>query len=194
MPLHLFDETLPFIRVVSCCTGSLLSPDDYESGEPILFCEKTFRHEVFTLCDHLQLCHVDKLELPLHAALITLTDDGNDEVHEYNVADNQNEQPEEPCEDLEFFRTVNDWWSVVVADWLSQDNHKIGYWLDSAVGLSRFNNNDKGHHSKSSDHKKEVEEKNKNLLYNIDQHSHQETNFRPDSYQKAEFYETEYHN
>ena len=108
MLLHLLDEAIPFIRVVSSFTGSLLSPDDYESGEPILFGETPIWHEVFTLCDHFQLRLVDKQQLPLHAALIALTDDGNDEVHEYNVTDYQNYEPEEPCEDLEFFGAVND--------------------------------------------------------------------------------------
>ena len=108
MLLHLLDETIPLISVVSFFSGSLLSPDDNESGEPILIGEKPFWHEVLTLCDHLQLRLVDKHQLPLHAAFIALTDDGNYEVHEYYVADNQNEQPEEPGEDLEFFRSVYD--------------------------------------------------------------------------------------
>ena len=103
MLLHLLDETIPFIRVVSSFTGSLLSPDDNESGEPILFCETPIWHEVFTLCDHLELRLVDKLQLSLHTAFIALTDDGYDEVHKNYVSDNQNEQPEEPCEDLKFF-------------------------------------------------------------------------------------------
>jgi hypothetical protein len=107
VPLHLLDKTLPFSRVLSSCTASLLSPDDYESGEPILFGETPFWHEVFTLCDHLQLRLVNELHLPLHATFIALTDDGYDEIHEYNVADNQNDEPEEPCEDLEFFGAVN---------------------------------------------------------------------------------------
>jgi hypothetical protein len=79
---------MPFIRVVSSSTGSLLSPDDDESGEPILFAEKTLRHEVFTLFDHLELCPVNKLDLLLHAALIAVTDNGNDKIHEHNVPDN----------------------------------------------------------------------------------------------------------
>jgi hypothetical protein len=105
--LHLLDETIPLISVVSFFSGSLLSSDDNKSGEPIPIREKPFWHEVFTLCDHLQLRLVNKLQLPLHAAFIALTDHGNDEVHEYYVADNQYEEPEKPCEDLEFFRAVN---------------------------------------------------------------------------------------
>jgi hypothetical protein len=92
--LHLFDEAIPLISVVSFFSGSLLSPDDNESWEPIPIREKPFWHEVFTLYDHLQLRLVNKLQLPLHAAFIALTDNGNDEVHEYYVADNQNEEPE----------------------------------------------------------------------------------------------------
>ena len=87
MPLNLLDETLPFIRVVSSCTGSLLSPDNNESGEPILFCEKPFWHEVFTLLNQLQLCLVNKLLSLLHAALIALTNDGNDKIHKHDVPD-----------------------------------------------------------------------------------------------------------
>jgi hypothetical protein len=194
VPFHLLDETLPFIRVVSSNTWSLLSPDDYESGEPIIFGETPLRHEVFTFCDHLQLRLVNELHLPLHATFIALTDDSDDKVHEDNVPDNQDDEPEEPCEDLEFFGAVNDWWGVVVADWLAQYNHEISYWLNSVVGLSRFNHYDKGHHSEANDHKKEEEEKDKNRLYNIDQHFHQEANFRQDSYQKAELEESQYHN
>jgi hypothetical protein len=106
--LYLLDEATPFIRGFSSCTGTLLSSDDDESGEPILNCEKEFWHEVLTLLDHLQLCPVDKLYLLLHATFVAFTDDGYDKVHEYYVPDNQNEEPEEPCEDLEFFRAVND--------------------------------------------------------------------------------------
>jgi hypothetical protein len=44
----------------------------------------------------------------LHAEFVALTDDGYDEVHENNVPDNQNEQPEEPCQDFEFLGALND--------------------------------------------------------------------------------------
>jgi hypothetical protein len=181
----LLDEALPFIRVFFCFTGSLLSPDNNESGEPILIGEKPFWHDVFTLCDHLQLRLVNKQQLPLHAALIALTDDGDDEVHEYYIAYNQNEEPEEPGEDLEFFRAFNDWWCVGVTEWLTQYNHEICHWLDSVIGLTRFNHYDKGHQSEGSNHKKEEEEKDTKLFENIEQHSHQEANLSPDSYQKA---------
>ena len=107
MLLHLLDEAIPLISVFSFFSISLLSSDDNESGEPIPIVEKPVWHEVFTLCNHLQLRLVNKLQLPLHTAFVALTDDGNDKVHEYDVADNQNEEPEEPCEDLEFFRAVN---------------------------------------------------------------------------------------
>jgi hypothetical protein len=92
--LHLLDETIPLISVVSFFSRSLLSPDDNESGEPIPIVEKPFWHEVFTLCNHLQLRLVNKLQLPLHTAFVALTDDGYDEVHEYDVPDNQNQEPE----------------------------------------------------------------------------------------------------
>jgi hypothetical protein len=62
------------------------------------------------------------------------------------------------------------------------------------VGLSRFNHYDIGHDSEASNHKKEEEEKDKKLFENNDQHSHQEANLSPDSYQKAELDEAEYHN
>jgi hypothetical protein len=158
--LHLLDETIPFIRVVSSFIRSLLSPNDNESGEQILIVEKLIWHEVFTFCDHFQLCLVDKEQFPLHAALVALTDDGYDEVHEYYVADNQNEQPEEPGEDLEFFRAVYDCRGVGVTDSLTQYNHEICKRFDSIVGLSRFNHYDIGHDSQGSNHNKEEEEKN----------------------------------
>jgi hypothetical protein len=99
----LLDETIPFIRLFISCTGSLLSPDNDECGEPILLQENPFWQEVLTLFDHLQLGLVDKLNFLLHAVLIALTDNGDDEVHEHDVAYDQNEEPEEPCEDLEVF-------------------------------------------------------------------------------------------
>jgi hypothetical protein len=46
--------------------------------------------------------------LLLHAELIALTDNGYDEVHENNVPDNQNEEPDEPSEDFEFLGALND--------------------------------------------------------------------------------------
>ena len=94
MLLHLLDETIPLISAVSFFSGSLLSPDDNESGEPIPIVEKPIWHEVFTLCNHLQLRLVNQLQLPLHTAFVALTNDGYDEVHEYDVPDNQNEEPE----------------------------------------------------------------------------------------------------
>jgi hypothetical protein len=44
----------------------------------------------------------------LHAEFVALTDDCYDEVHEHNVPNNQNEEPEEPCEDFEFLGALND--------------------------------------------------------------------------------------
>jgi hypothetical protein len=39
---------------------------------------------------------------------IGLTDNSYDKIHEYNVADNQNEEPEEPCQDFEVLSALND--------------------------------------------------------------------------------------
>jgi hypothetical protein len=49
------------------------------------------------------------------------------------------------------------------------------------------------HDGEASNHKKEEEKKDKKFLENNDQHSHQEADLSPDSYQKAELYEAEYH-
>jgi len=106
--LHLLDETIPFIRLLISCTGSLLSPDNDECGEPILLIrENPFWQEVLTLLDHLQLGLVYKLDFLLHAVLIALTDDCNDKIHEYDVSDNQNEHPKDPCHYFEVFTTLN---------------------------------------------------------------------------------------
>jgi hypothetical protein len=86
----------------------LLSPDDDESGEPILLGENPFWQEVFTLLYHLQLGLVNKLDFPLHAVLITLTHDSNYEIHKNYISDNQNKQPEEPCQDFKVFGALND--------------------------------------------------------------------------------------
>jgi hypothetical protein len=47
-------------------------------------------------------------------------------------------------------------------------------------------NYDLGHDGEASNHKEEEEEKDKKFLHNNDQHSHQEADLSPDSYQKAE--------
>jgi hypothetical protein len=60
--------------------------------------------------------------------------------------------------------------------------------------ISRFLDNDLGHDCEASNHKEEVEEKDKKLFENNDQHSYQEADFSPDSYQKAELDKTENHN
>ena len=108
MPLHLLDKSLPLIRVVPSRTGPLLSPDYKESGDPIPFGEYPFWHEVFTFLDHFELRIVNELYLLLHTAFIALTDNCNNEIHEYNIADNQNDEPEEPCQDSEVTSTRND--------------------------------------------------------------------------------------
>jgi hypothetical protein len=128
----------------------------------------------------------------LHAIFVALTDDGYDEVHKYYVSDDQNEEPEEPCQDFELFGAVNDWRGVVVADCLTQYYHKICCQLYTFVFFSRFFDNNLGHDSEASNHKKEIEEKDKKFFENNDQHSNQEADFSPDSYQKAEFYEAKY--
>jgi hypothetical protein len=64
------------------------------------------------------------LDLLLHAALVALTDYGDDEVHENNVPDNQNEEPEEPCHDSKVFGALNHILGVVVTDSLTQYNHE----------------------------------------------------------------------
>ena len=130
----------------------------------------------------------------LHAVLIALADDGDDEVHEDDVPDDQNEEPEEPCEDFEVFGALYDGGGVVVTDGLPQHYHEKGCELDPIVAITRFLDNDLGHDGEASDHEKEIEEEDKELFENNYQHSHQEADFRPDSYQKAKLDETEYHN
>ena len=194
MPLHLLDKTLPFIRVVSSRTGALLSPDYEESGEPIPFGEYPFWHEVFTFLNHFELRIVNELYLLLHTAFIALTDNGNNEIHEYNIADNQNDEPEEPCQDSEVTSTRNDWRCVVITDGLPQYNYEICSYLDSFVIFSRLLDNYLGHNGETCNHNEEEKEKDKELFENNDQHSYQEADFCPDSYQKTELDETEDHN
>ena len=130
----------------------------------------------------------------LHTVFIALTDYGNDEIHEDNVADDQDEEPKEPCEDFEVSSALNDGWRVVVTDGLAQDNHELRSCLDSSVVISRFIDDDGGHDGETSNHKQEIEEKDKELFKNNDQHSYQEADISPDSYQKAELDEAEDHN
>jgi hypothetical protein len=99
------------------------------------------------------------LYLLLHAALITLTDDGNDEVHEDNIPDYQNEEPEEPCQDFGLFSAFNDRGCVVVADGLTQCYHEICCQLYSFIFISRFLDYDLCHDCEASNDKKEEEDK-----------------------------------
>jgi hypothetical protein len=126
----------------------------------------------------------------IHAVLIALADDGDDKVHKYDVADDQNEEPEEPCEDFEVFGALNDGRGVVVTDGLTQHNHKKCRELDPIVPFPRFLDNDLGHHGEAPYHEKEIEEKDKELFEYNYQHSYQEADLSPDSYQKAELDET----
>lgn len=108
VPLYLLNESLPLIRVVSPSTASLRSPNYDESGEPIPLGEYPFWHQVLALFYHLKLCAVYELNLLLHALFIALTDNGDDEIHEHDVTDDQNEEPEEPGQNLEVFGAFND--------------------------------------------------------------------------------------
>jgi hypothetical protein len=51
-----------------------------------------------------------------------------------------------------------------------------------------------GHDGETSNHKEEEKEKDKELFENNDQHSYQEADFSPDSYQKTKLDEAEDHN
>ena len=194
MPLHLLHETLPFISIFSSWRRTFLFPDYDESGEPIFNVEEPTWHEVLTLFDHVKLCLIYELYLFLHALFIALTDNGNDEIHKYNVADNHNEEPQEPCQDFELSSTLNYCLGVVVTDGLPQYIHEIWSCLDSFVALSRFIDNDLGHDGETSYHKKEIEQKDKELFENNDHHFYQEADFSPYSDQKAELDETEDNN
>jgi len=108
VPLHLLHEALPLIGVVSSGAGPSLSPNDDESGEPISLGEYPFWHEIFALLNHLKFCIVDELYLLVHTVFIALTDNGNDEIHEHDVPDNQDKEPEEPSENFEVFGALND--------------------------------------------------------------------------------------
>jgi hypothetical protein len=127
----------------------------------------------------------------LHAIFVAFTHNGNDEIHKNNVSYNQNYEPEEPCQNFEVSSALNDWRSVVVTDGLAQYNDKICSFLDSFVVISRFFDNDLGHDGKTSNHKKEIKKKDQEFFENNDQHSYQEADFCPDSYQKTELDETE---
>ena len=137
---------------------------------------------------------VNELNLLFHTIFIALADHGDDEIHEDNVPDDQNQEPEEPCEEFEFCRALNNGRGIVVTNGLTQNNHEKSCQLDSNVLISRFLDNDLGHYGEKCNHKQEVKEKDKELIENIDQHSYQEADFSPDSYQKTELDKTENHN
>jgi hypothetical protein len=107
MPLHLLHETLPFFSNFSSLSRTFNFPDDYEFREPIFDLEKPTWHEFFTLFYHVKLCLINELNLFLHAILIAFTDNGNDKIHEYNVADNHYEEPEKPCQDCKLCCALN---------------------------------------------------------------------------------------
>jgi hypothetical protein len=91
VPLNLLYETLPLIRAFSSSVRSLLSPDNNESGEKIFYFKELIWHEIFTLFYHLKLCPVNEHYLLLLAVFIALTNNGDNEVHKYNVPNNQYE-------------------------------------------------------------------------------------------------------
>jgi hypothetical protein len=93
----MFNLALKLIRVFSPFKRIFPFPDDEESGEPICFGKYPLRHHIFTLFNHIKLCTVTYHCLKLHAFIIALTDNGNNEIHEYNVSYNQNQEPEYPC-------------------------------------------------------------------------------------------------
>ena len=83
---------------------------------------------------------------------IGLTDNSYDEIHENNVADNQNEEPEEPCQDFEVLSALNDWRGVVVTDRFTEYYHKNCNCFDSFVVISNVVDNDLGHDGEESNH------------------------------------------
>jgi hypothetical protein len=133
------------------------------------------------------------LNFLLHAVLVALTDHGDYEIHEDDVPDHQNEEPEEPGEDFELFGTLNDGGGVVVPDGLTQDDHEEGCRLDARVAISRVLDDDMRHDGQASDDEKEVEEEDEELLEDYDKHSHQEADLGPDPDQETELDEAEDH-
>jgi hypothetical protein len=133
------------------------------------------------------------LGLLLHAVLVALTDHGDDEIHEDDVPDHQNEEPEEPGEDFEFFGPLNHGGGVVVPDGLTQDYDEEGCRLDACVAISRVLDDDMRHDGQASDDEEEVEEEDKELLEDNEKHSHQEADLGPDPDQETELDEAEDH-
>jgi hypothetical protein len=75
--LYLVNESLLLIRVVSFFKRIFRTPEDEESGEPICFSEKAFRHQFFNIIDSIKLLAVNYLCLIGNASIIGLTDYGN---------------------------------------------------------------------------------------------------------------------
>jgi hypothetical protein len=103
------NKALPFIRVLFARIRTTYhSPDYDEFGEPFFSLEYPIWHHGFKLGDHLKFNVVYDLHLFLHAVFIALADHCNDEIHEDDVPDDQNDEPEEPCQDFEVSSAVDD--------------------------------------------------------------------------------------
>ena len=96
MKLNLSDEALPLVLSPSdgvCFRGA--SEND-EVREPVIPEEIAVRQEALALFDHLKLGHLNLFDLLLHAALVALTDHSDYEVHEDDVPDNKDKEPDYP--------------------------------------------------------------------------------------------------
>jgi hypothetical protein len=102
------NETLPFIKALLFLIIPEHSPDDDEFWEPIFSFEYPIWHYGFKLGDHLKFNVENDLYLFLHTIFIALADHGNDEIHEDDVPDDQDDEPEEPCQDFEVSSAIDD--------------------------------------------------------------------------------------
>ena len=123
--LHLFHEPLPLLGLLSArlLLLHLLLADDYVSLIQPLILEELDVKEGLTLIYHNELVVLDQLRLVLHRGLINLTHNSDDEVHKDDVANDEDEEPEEPSEGLEVRGTLNDGGRVVIPDRLAQGDN-----------------------------------------------------------------------
>lgn len=130
-PLHLPEHPVPLVFDLAVAFRYRLAHYD-EAREPLLVSEVTRGHPRLTLPDHVQL-HLEGLRgALLHAALVGLAHDRNDEVHEDHVAKDHHHQVDQPGQDLEVavFREIV---RIIVPDGLSHSYHEKAYWADSFV-------------------------------------------------------------
>jgi hypothetical protein len=93
------------------------SADKYKARKELWVVEEHLREKTLALLYHVKLGLLDRQGHELHAAFVALTNNSDNEIHEYYIADYDNHEPQEPDKYLELaISTVNKCLSVIISD------------------------------------------------------------------------------